>query len=457
MNTILSLVQNQREYFNKNTTLDVSFRKRQLQLLLQQIKKYEQDILDALHTDLHKSSFEAYACELSMVYEELRYFIKNITKLTKPKRKRTTIIHFPTKNYTYHDPYGCVLIISPWNYPFQLCITPLIGAIAAGNCAILKPSEFSVNTANVIEKILSIFNKDYIAVVQGGRSISEQLLNERFDYIMFTGSPKVGKIVMQKAANHLTPVTLELGGKSPCVVDNTANVDLTAKRIIWGKLLNAGQTCVAPDYVLVHADVKQALVERMHHYVKVFFGEFPHKNNEYPKIITQHHFDRLCTMISNEKNIEKSALENYIDRENLKISPFIFQNTSWESELMQEELFGPILPVLSFDDIREVVQQINKKEKPLALYLFTTSKATENYVMRHAFFGGGCINDTVIHVANHHLPFGGVGNSGMGNYHGEASFSLFSHVKSISKKANWLDINIRYAPYKDKIKVLKKL
>ncbi|MFI3207441.1 MAG: aldehyde dehydrogenase family protein, partial [Clostridia bacterium] len=349
----------------------------------------------------------------------------------------------------YYEPYGSVLIMSPWNYPFQLAIAPLVGAIAAGNCAVIKLSNYSPNTSTVIEKILRVFADEYIAVVQGDIAETTELLEQKFDYILFTGSPTVGKIVMEKASKHLTPVTLELGGKSPCIIDETANINLSAKRIVWGKLLNAGQTCVAPDYLLVQESVKAELLSAINYYIKEFYGENPETNTEYPKIINEKHFNRLCSLIP------KDLLK--INAKTLQIAPTVLPNSNWNSEIMKEEIFGPILPVLAFRDTKEVIQELNKREKPLALYLFTRDKNTEKEILSKVFFGGGCVNDTIIHVSNDNLPFGGIGNSGMGKYHGDDSFYSFSHTKSIMKKSNKLDINIRYAPFGNKIKLLRKI
>lgn len=449
MKNIVEIIENQRGYFATHQTLDVNFRKKQLLTLLSQIKKHENEIIDAIKLDLNKSEFESYATEIGIIYEELNFMIKNLERFAKRKVHKTPLVHFPSRSYTYYDPFGCVLIMSPWNYPFQLTIAPLVGAIAAGNCAIIKPSNYSANTSAVIEKILSIFPDEYIAVVQGGRAENTQLLEQKFDYIFFTGSPSVGKLVMEKAAKHLTPFTLELGGKSPCIIDKTANLQLAAKRIVWGKLLNSGQTCVAPDYLLVEEDVKAELISYINDYIKDFFGENPETNTEYPKIINQKHFARLCKLIPDE------LLK--VNAETLQIAPVILADTSWNDEIMEEEIFGPILPILTFKTIAEAINEINRREKPLALYLFTTDCNTEREILTKTFFGGGCVNDTIIHVSNNHIPFGGIGNSGIGKYHGKDSFYSFSHTKSIMKKSNLLDLNVRYAPYQGKIKLLRKI
>ncbi len=449
MGNTLDIIKNQREYFSSHQTLDIDFRKKQLIKLLEQIKKYEIEVLKAIKLDLNKSECESYMTEIGMVYEELKFMIKNLKRLSKPKRQKTPLMHFLSKSYTYYDPYGCVLVMSPWNYPFQLAILPLIGAIAGGNCAIVKPSDYSVNTSAVIDKILGVFPDEYIAVVQGGIEENTELLEQKFDYIFFTGSPWVGRLVMEKASKYLTPVTLELGGKSPCIVDRTANIKLSAKRIIWGKLLNAGQTCVAPDYILVEESVKEELISHMNYYIKDFYGESPETNTEYPKIINQKHYERLCNLIPND--LLKA------NKETLQIAPVILPNTNWDNKIMEEEIFGPILPILVFNSVQEVITKINEHEKPLALYLFTQDKEMEKQILSRAFFGGGCVNDTMIHAGNHYIPFGGVGNSGIGRYHGKESFYTFTHTKSIMKKSELVDINVRYAPYKDKIKLLRRL
>ena len=453
MNDIKSLIKKQNDFFATNETRTLAFRKTQLQKLLDSIKSHEHEIILALKLDLNKAPFESYETEIGMVYEELRFMIKNIKSLSKRKKIKTPLMHFPSRSYQYHDPLGCVLIMSPWNYPFQLTISPLIGAISAGNCTMVKPSNYAKSTSAVIKKILSVFNDDYICVVEGGRAVNQELLDEKFDLIFFTGSPVVGKLVMSKAAEHLTPVVLELGGKSPCLVDSTANIDLSAKRIVWGKLLNSGQTCVAPDYLLVHEDVKEKFVEALQKYIKLFYGEHPETNVEYPKIINENHFNRLCSLIENSTDV----IGGKSNAKTMQIAPAIIDNCDWNSLVMEDELFGPILPILTFKNIDEVIFDINKRAKPLALYCFTTSKDNEKKVLTNITFGGGCINDTIIHLANTNLPFGGVGESGMGKYHGKESFYTFSHSKSILKKGLFLDLYVRYAPYKSKIKILRKV
>lgn len=453
MSTIKNIIDNQRAFFNSHKTKDISFRREQLEKLERTIKRHESEIIEALYEDLGKSEFEAYLTELGVIYHELSFMKKNLNRMAKPKKVRSPITNFPSRSYEYKDPYGIVLIMSPWNYPFQLSILPLIGAIAAGNCAIIKPSAYSKNTSEITAKVLSEFSNDYIAVVQGGRDENEKLLDEKFDYIFFTGSPKVGKIVMEKASKNLTPVTLELGGKSPCIVDSTADIDLSARRIVWGKLLNSGQTCIAPDYILAHSDIKEDLVSSIKKYIREFFGESPEKNPEYSKIINKKHFERLCNLI--EKNGKSDLVA--VDIEERKIAPLIIENAEWNSPVMSEEIFGPIIPIIEFSDLDNIIEEINSRPKPLALYIFTKSKSAEEKVLSRVSFGGGCINDTIMHIANNNLQFGGVGNSGMGAYHGKKSFETFSHTKSVVKKGLWLDVKLRYAPYEGKLKMIKKL
>lgn len=454
MYDIKKTLQAQRSFFADGKTKELSFRISRLRLLKESIIKHEEEILHALKLDLNKSAFEAYETEVGIVLEELKYTLKHLTKWARPKRKRTPVTHFPSSSYLYREPYGSVLIMSPWNYPFQLAMTPLIGSIAAGNCSIVKPSEYSLYTSEIIEKIIKeSFPEDYISVVRGGRTVNHALLEERFDYIFFTGSVSVGKLVMESAAKHLTPVTLELGGKSPCIVDDTADIDRAAKRIVWGKFLNSGQTCVAPDYLLVHHTVKEKLICAMKKYIRMFYGDTPEMNPEYPKIIHPKHFERLIGLLPSGYVTEGGRY----NEGSLQISPTILEHVTWESAVMQEEIFGPLLPVLEFSQLEDVLSMINARPKPLALYLFTTKREHELAVMKNLSFGGGCINDTIIHLANPNLPFGGVGDSGMGQYHGINSFFTFSHQKSIIKKSNMVDIPLRYPPFKDHIKLLKRI
>ena len=449
-----SMLHTQRAYFQTGDTKDVEFRIRQLKKLYQWITVHEQEIMDALYMDLNKSNFEAYATEIGIVKEEIRYTLKHLRKWAAPKRVPTPITQFPSKSFIYPEPYGIVLIMSPWNYPFQLTIAPLVGAICAGNCAVVKPSAYSPHTTKVMADMLrELFQEKYIAVVEGGRQENQALLNEKFDYIFFTGSVNVGKYVMEKASAHLTPVSLELGGKSPCIVDETADLKLAAKRIVWGKFLNSGQTCVAPDYILVQNSVKDKLVRYMEKYIRKMFGKDPMQNPDYPKMINEKHFNRVLGLTERVHGVCGGG--SNVDM--LKIEPTVLDQVTWESPVMQEEIFGPLLPILTFYDIEEAIQMVNARPRPLALYYFTKDKQREAMMLKQVSYGGGCINDTIVHLATSHMPFGGVGNSGMGGYHGKDSFDTFTHKKSIMKKSVLLDIPIRYAPFKNKLNILKKL
>ncbi len=452
MNNMNEAVRKQRLFFEKGITKEVDYRIKNLKLLKQIILTHEAEILDALQKDLNKAPFEAYATEIGLVLEELEYIIKHLRNWAKPRKVKTPITHFLSASYQYTEPYGIVLIMSPWNYPFQLTIAPLIGAMAAGNCTIVKPSEYSSHTAEIIERLIcENFDESYITVVRGGREANKTLLDEKFDYIFFTGSVSVGKVVMESASKHLTPVSLELGGKSPCIVDESANLDMAAKRIVWGKYLNAGQTCVAPDYLLVHRNVKTELITKMRKYIEEFYGPDPFNNPDYPKVINDKHFNRLLGLFQNETIVVGGQYNDQTHR----IAPTILDKVTWDRPIMQEEIFGPLLPVLEFESLNDVIGIVNHHPKPLALYFFTQDKKREQYVINNTSFGGGCINDTVVHLATSYMPFGGVGDSGMGGYHGKASFDTFSHQKSILKKSTLFDIPLRYPPYKNKLKLLK--
>lgn len=454
MNDMGKILQKQREFFQTGKTRELSFRLKQLKILRQAVLAYEGEIIEALEKDLQKSPFEGYATEVGIILDELRYFIKNLPTWVKPKRVKTPIYHFLSSSKIYYEPYGVSLIISPWNYPFQLSIAPLIGSIGAGNCSLVKPSPESTQTSLVLQKMIGDFFADeYVAVVLGGKEVNTALLAEKFDYIFFTGSVFVGKVVMAAASKHLTPVTLELGGKSPCIVDREANLELAAKRIAWGKFLNAGQTCVAPDYLLVSPEIKDQLLSLLQRFIKDFYGDQPLNNNEYPRIINEKHFQRLRKLLEKGKII--CGGEHHLPT--LKIAPTIIDQITWDDPVMQEEIFGPILPVLEYDNLAEVIQRVNSRPKPLALYLFSTSRQNQQKILENISFGGGCINDTIIHLATPYLPFGGVGDSGLGGYHGQASFQTFSHQKSLLKKSNLFDLDLRYPPYKGKLKLLKKI
>ncbi|MDF2589246.1 MAG: aldehyde dehydrogenase [Anaerocolumna sp.] len=447
---IQDIIRKQRELFGTGITKSLSFRMNALKKLRKVIINNEQKILDALKKDLNKSEFESYMTEIGMVLDEIKTFLKYTPSWAKDQKVKTPLAQFAGKSYIINEPYGVVLVMSPWNYPFQLSIAPIIGAIAAGNCIIIKPSEFAPNVSRVIaDMITENFSFNYITVIQGGLEVNEQLLDQKFDYIFFTGSVNVGKIVMEKASKHLTPVCLELGGKSPCIVDKTADIPLAAKRIAFGKFINAGQTCVAPDYVYVHSQVKDKFIKYLKKYITVFFGNDPLNNPNYPKIINEKHLKRIMNLIEGE-----TVLVGGISNNKCQIAPTILDHIHPYSNIMQEEIFGPVLPIITYDSIKEVTYYINSRPKPLALYLFTTNKKLEKYICNSVSFGGGCINDTIIHLATPYMGFGGVGESGMGSYHGNTSFLTFSHRKSIVKKANWIDLPMRYHPYtkrKDKM------
>jgi aldehyde dehydrogenase (NAD+) len=444
----------QKAFFNSGKTKDYHYRIESLKKLKAIIKKYEDEILDTLNTELRKPHSESYQTELGVTYEEINITIKNLSKWMKPKRVRTPITHFGASSTIYSDPYGVSLIIAPWNYPIQLSFAPLIGAISGGNCAILKPSELTPKISSLLKKMITeVFEEEYIAVIEGGVEVSTELLQKRFDNIFFTGSVPVGKIVMEAAAKHLTPLTLELGGKSPAIVDQTANIDLAAKRIVWGKFTNAGQTCIAPDYLLVHKSIKEELLDRMNHYIEVFYGEKPLESNRYAAIVTERHAKRLASFIEEAHILRGGAY----DIENRYIEPTIIDQISLSDGIMNEEIFGPILPIFEFDQLNESVEFIQQFEKPLALYVFSNDRSVQEQIMKNITFGGGCINDTLMHIASAHLPFGGVGQSGLGSYHGKASFEAFTHQKSVVRQTTLFDLPLRYPNSKNGISIIKKL
>jgi aldehyde dehydrogenase (NAD+) len=454
MTEIQNTLTRQRQFFNSGRTKDLNFRLEKLNLLKKALIQNEASIFEALKNDLSKSAYEGYLTEIGLALNEIRFASRNLKSWAKPKKVKTPVILWFASSTIYPQPYGVSLIISPWNYPFSLALRPLIGSIAAGNCSIVKPSEYAPHTSGMIAEIINaVFEKNYIAVVEGDAQIGIELLKERFDYIFFTGSVTVGKLVMAAAVEHLTPVTLELGGKSPCVVDKDANIDRAAKRIVSGKFLNAGQTCIAPDYLMVHKSNKKKLLDQIEVYLRKFYGEDPRQSPDYVRIINKHHFDRLVTLL-NKGDIVAGGQS---DPKDLFIAPTLIDNVSWDDPIMQDEIFGPILPVLEFDDLTEVVATINSHPKPLALYIFSNRRENYQRIITEAAFGAGCINDTVLHFANPYLPFGGIGNSGMGSYHGKASFDTFSHQKSILKKSFIFDAPLRYPPYKNKLSMLKKM
>ncbi len=442
---INSLVTRQRKFFQTGATLPVSVRITALRGLYTAIVKYENEIHDALKKDLGKSGFESYMCETGLVLEEISCMLKHIRRFAGEKRVRTPLSQFHSRSFKKPSPYGVTLIMSPWNYPFMLTLSPLVDALAAGNTAVVKPSAYSPNTSEILRKILSqCFDPQYVAVVTGGRAENTCLLREHFDYIFFTGSQTVGKEVMRNAAEYLTPVTLELGGKSPCIVDQTADIRLAARRIVFGKYLNCGQTCVAPDYIYCHRSVKDSLVKEIQRQIQLQYGEEPLHNPDYGKIINKKHFDRILGLIEEKKIVHGGNS----DRDTLRIEPTVLDNVTFADPVMQEEIFGPLMPVLVFDNLDEAITRINAMPHPLALYFFTSDKAAAKDVTSRCGFGGGCINDTIIHLATTEMGFGGFGESGMGAYHGKTGFDTFSHYKSIVDKKTWIDLPMRYQPYR---------
>lgn len=441
---INQILNSQRKFFQSGATLPIAFRIEMLKKLRSTIQKYEAEIAVALKSDLGKSDYEGFMCETGLVMSEISYLIKHTRKFASKHRVRTPLAQFASSSFTFASPYGNVLIMSPWNYPFLLTIDPLADAIAAGNTAIVKPSAYSPATSAVIEKIVSeCFPPEYVAVVTGGRRENAALLEQKFDFIFFTGGQTVGKEVLRHTAETLTPVVLELGGKSPCIVDNTAKIELAAKRIVFGKYLNCGQTCVAPDYLLVQRDIKDAFIKEVCAQIKKQYGENPLENADYGKIINEKHFERICGMIEEKKIV----LGGNVKKETLQIAPTVMDNVTWEDAVMQEEIFGPIMPILTFDSFEEVFSILANKSKPLAFYFFSQDKHRIREVTERCSYGGGCINDTIIHLATSEMGFGGVGESGMGSYHGKEGFDAFSHTKSMVDKKTWMDLPMRYQPY----------
>ncbi|GIP37161.1 putative aldehyde dehydrogenase YwdH [Paenibacillus sp. J31TS4] len=450
---IPSLFDKQKAFFSGGATRSVEERLRRLAALKEAIRSKEQQILGALHRDLSKSEQEAYATEIGILYEEIRYAAKRLPQWAKPRRVKTALTHVGSRGWIVPEPYGTVLILAPWNYPFQLAIAPLIGAIAAGNTAIVKPSELTPSVSAVVAEVLAAaFPPDYVAVVQGGVQTSTELLELPFDYIFFTGSVPVGKLVMEAAAKHLTPVTLELGGKSPCIVHEDADPALAAKRIAFGKFTNAGQTCIAPDYVLAHRALKDKLVEELARSIRSFYGDRPLEHPAYGSIVSDRHYARLAAFL------EDGTLATGGERDPAarRIAPTVLTGVTEEMPVMQEEIFGPILPVLEYETVDQAVRFVRSRPKPLALYLFTRDKRVEREVLGRLSFGGGTVNDTLMHIATPYLPFGGVGESGMGSYHGQGSFETFSHHKSILKQPVRFDLPFRYPGAKNGLKWMRR-
>lgn len=438
------IVEAQRAYFATHKTLAIEYRMEALRKLRKAIIEHERELTDALYADLHKSYEEAYLTEISIVLGEIDNFIKHLKQWAAPSKRPTPLKLYPSKSVILTEPLGCALIIAPWNYPVQLLLNPLVGAIGAGCTAILKPSPYTPNVAEALERLITeTFDEEYIAIVQGHREVNTLLLNQRYDIIFFTGSPDLGCIVMRAAAENLTPVVLELGGKSPVIVDRTANIEIAAKRIAWGKTLNAGQTCIAPDYILIHRDVKAPFIEAFKHAVVELHGEDASKSNHYVRMVSDKAFERVSGYIKDGDIVyggRTISQERYIE-------PTLLDNVSPDSAVMREEIFGPILPMIEIGDTEEAIAFINKREKPLALYAFG-AKDVAQHIIDHTSSGGACINDVIMHIANEKMPFGGVGNSGMGRYHGRDSLYAFSHRRSLLRTATWLDLPFRYMPYR---------
>lgn len=445
MENQMDLLKRHRDFFAARSTRDVGFRIKVLKRLRQAIVDHTDALNNALWSDLHKSPAESYITEISLVLGEIDYHIKHLKHWAKAWKVPTPLAFFPSKSRIIYEPYGIVLIIAPWNYPFQLLFNPLVGAIAAGNCVVLKPSPLASHVAKVACRIVaSVFDECHVSVFAGEGEELNRLLEERFDYIFFTGGPGTGREVMEKAARNLTPVTLELGGKCPCIVGKEANVDIAARRIVWGKLLNAGQTCIAPDYLWVHRDRKAELIGRMKHYITAFYGTDPKQSADYPRIISERAVERLIGLIGSSGSVLTGG---DVDVKEKYVSPTLVDEPDKDSLLMQEEIFGPVLPVLVYDRVEDVTRDVNSRNKPLALYYFG-DRGEGEMVLQHTSSGGACINDVVLHIANRRLPFGGVGESGMGKYHGYDSFKLFSNARAVVISSTWIDMALKYPPYK---------
>lgn len=448
--TIEEIVNNQREYFLSYATYDIDQRLNNLLKIKNLMFKYQKDFIEAFKKDYNKCEFDVISNEFSLVIQEINYMLKHLKKLAKPKKVSTSIVNFPSKGYLLPEPYGVTLILAPWNYPLQLTLEPLIGAIASGNTAILKPASYTKNVSQVIYNLFEEFNNpNLIKVILGGRNEIQELLDNKFDYIFFTGGEKVGKLILEKASKHLTPVSLELGGKSPCIVDYDADIELAAKRIAWGKFLNAGQTCVAPDYICVHKDIKDEFIKLVIENVKKFYYQDDKLTENFPHLINEKHLSKVMSLLDETKIIFGGK------NEGLSLEPTILNNVTFEDPVMKEEIFGPIMPIIEFTDLKELLNKINRLEKPLAFYYFSKDKKKAKKVTSYSFFGGACINDTIMHLTNDNLPFGGVGRSGMGSYHGKKSFETFSHYKSLLVKGK-LEVNVKYPPYnKKKLDIVK--
>ncbi|WP_406621079.1 aldehyde dehydrogenase [Bacillus atrophaeus] len=454
MNSIPSIISRHQAFFTAGHTRPIKARLDALRNIKQAIKTYEADVLSALYQDLHKSEHEAYTTEIGIVLKEISFVMKRLRKWAKPRKVKTPLTHIGSQSVMIPEPYGTVLVIAPWNYPFQLALSPLIGAIAAGNTVIVKPSEYTPAVSAVLSSIIrDVFPSGYVTLVEGGPDTSTALLKQPFDYIFFTGSVSVGKIVMEAAAKQLIPVTLELGGKSPCIVHKDADIKLAAKRIVFGKFTNAGQTCIAPDYLVVHEEIKSEFVKEMKHIIGEFFGHQPELNPTYGKIVSERHFQRLIGFLNDGIPLTGGKA----DHKHHKIAPTVLDQVKDEAPVMQEEIFGPIFPLFTYRSTDEVIAMVNARPKPLALYLFTNHKTVEQHILENISFGGGCINDTLMHAATPYLPFGGVGESGIGRYHGFDSFNTFTHKKSILKQTNRFDLAFRYPSSKNELRLIRKL
>ena len=453
MSQLSKIVNAQRHFFQSGRTLPISFRKEQLRRLRTAVVAREKRILEALHRDLNKSSFDAYMSEVGIVLSEVRFALRHLRSWTRPKRVRTPLTLFPSTSHIHSEPYGVTLVISPWNYPFALTINPLIGAIAAGNCCVLKVSEFAPSTSSVLADLIAdAYTDSYITVISGDAEVSQNLLKEHFDKIFFTGSAIVGRSVMSAAATNLTPVTLELGGKSPCIVDRDARLEEAARKIVSGKFLNAGQTCIAPDYLLVHHKVKNDLLNKIQNTIHRFYGINPQQSEDYARIINQRHFDRLDQLMASGRILFGGDR----DRKNLYIGPTLIDNIQRDDAIMRDEIFGPLLPIMTFNDLTDAINTVQSFPKPLALYYFSECRRHQRTVMNQIAFGGGCVNDTMLQYASPYLPFGGVGQSGMGRYRGKASFKAFSYQKSVVRRPSRVDLPLRHPPYKS-LWLIKKL
>ena len=450
----LAIAERQRAYFRTGATLEIAFRIEQLTKLRNAIASREAAVLEAVKQDLGRPAEEAYTSEVGIVLHEIDLARKHLAAWARPRKVRTPLVLFPAKSWVQAEPYGSVLIIAPWNYPFQLAIAPLAAALAAGNCAVVKPSEAAPHTSRLVaEMIRATFDEAYVAAVEGAAPETQALLAQRFDYIFFTGGTQVGRIVMAAAAKHLTPVTLELGGKNPCLVDRDADLGIAARRIAWGKFMNAGQTCIAPDFVLAHKAIKAELLQRLAAAVEQFYGKDPQASPDYGRIVNDRHFERLAALLREGK----AAVGGQSAKAQRYIAPTILEGVSWDSPLMQEEIFGPILPVLEFEDLDSAIRMLQARPKPLALYVFSNDRARQDEVVRRLSSGGACINDTFGQFLNLRLPFGGVGESGMGAYHGKAGFDTFSHSRGVVRRATWADPRTKYPPYKTPLAVLRRI